>query len=401
MPVTLQDLGWNDHFQRAFDAVAKPGWMPGRLIRETKINFTALLDGGEDVDAVVSGKLWHDAATDAELPAVGDWVAIDPGEAGDEAVIRSILPRQTCFSRKAPGKSSAEQVLGTNVDIVAVVTEPGTDFNPRRMERYFTLIRRSGASPLILLNKTDLFSREEVEKAMQILRELSPECAIISISALHNRGITEFRKCLSKGKTICIVGSSGVGKSTLVNTLLGDEWLWTGEVNEVTGKGRHTTVARELVLLALLGALLLVTKLALAWLPNIEPVSLLVLVYTAVLGWKALAPVYVYVMMEILIWGLGFWNLCYTYVWLVLVVLAMLFRKMESPLGWAVLSGAFGLSFGALCALVYWVTGGWAFALSWWVSGIPFDLLHCAGNFAMALVLFRPCRQVLTRLMRT
>ena len=99
MPVTLQDLGWNDHFQRAFDAVAKPGWMPGRLIRETKINFTALLDGGEDVDAVVSGKLWHDAATDAELPAVGDWVAIDPGEAGDEAVIRSILPRQTCFSR--------------------------------------------------------------------------------------------------------------------------------------------------------------------------------------------------------------------------------------------------------------------------------------------------------------
>ena len=246
MPVTLQDLGWNDHFQRAFDAVAKPGWMPGRLIRETKINFTALLDGG---GGVVSGKLWHDAATDAELPAVGDWVAIDPGEAGDEAVIRTILPRQTCFSRKAPGKSSAEQVLGTNVDIVAVVTEPGTDFNPRRMERYFTLIRRSGASPLILLNKTDLFSREEVENAMQILRELSPECAIISISALHNRGITEFRKCLSKGKTICIVGSSGVGKSTLVNTLLGDEWLWTGEVNEVTGKGRHTTVARELVLL--------------------------------------------------------------------------------------------------------------------------------------------------------
>ena len=102
----------------------------------------------------------------------------------------------------------------------------------------------------------------------------------------------------------------------------------------MTASGKHRPMgARELVLLALLGALLLVTKLALAWLPNIEPVSLLVLVYTAVLGWKALAPVYVYVMMEILIWGLGFWNLCYTYVWLVLVVLAMLFRKMESPLG--------------------------------------------------------------------
>ena len=189
MPVTLQDLGWNDHFQNAFDAIAKSGWIPGRLIRETKINFTALLDGGEDIDVVVSGKLWHDAATDAELPAVGDWVAIAPGEAEDEAVIRAILPRQTCFSRKAPGKSSAEQVLGANVDIVAVVTEPGTDFNPRRMERYFTLIRRSGAMPLILLNKVDLFSRKEVEEATHILRELCPECGIICISALRNKGI--------------------------------------------------------------------------------------------------------------------------------------------------------------------------------------------------------------------
>nr|WP_257229103.1 GTPase RsgA [Candidatus Akkermansia timonensis] len=229
MPVTLQDLGWNDHFQDAFDAIAKPGWIPGRLIRETKINFTALLDGGEDMDVVVSGKLWHDAATDAELPAVGDWVAIDPGEAEDEAVIRVILPRRTCFSRKAPGKSSAEQVLGANVDIVAVVTEPGTDFNPRRMERYFTLIRRSGAMPLILLNKVDLFSRKEVEEATHILRELCPECGIICISALRNKGIKDFRKCLERGKTISIVGSSGVGKSTLVNTLLGDEWLWTGK----------------------------------------------------------------------------------------------------------------------------------------------------------------------------
>ena len=157
---------------------------------------------------------------------------------------------------------------------------------------------------------------------------------------------------------------------------------------------------RELVLLALLGALLWVSKMALAMLPNIEPVSLLLIVYTVVLGWKALIPLYVYVVMELLIWGIGFWSICYTYVWLVLVLLAMLFRRMDSPLGWAVLSGAFGLSFGALCALVYWVTGGWAFALSWWVSGIPFDLLHCAGNFAAALVLYRPCTKVLTRLMR-
>lgn len=158
--------------------------------------------------------------------------------------------------------------------------------------------------------------------------------------------------------------------------------------------------ARELVLLALLGALLWVSKMALAWLPNIEPVSLLLVVYTVVLGWKALAPLYVYVALELMIWGIGIWSICYTYVWLVLVLLAMVFRQMESPLGWAVLSGAFGLCFGALCALSYWVSGGWAFALTWWLSGIPFDLLHCAGNFVMALALFRPCKTVLTRLMR-
>ena len=155
---------------------------------------------------------------------------------------------------------------------------------------------------------------------------------------------------------------------------------------------------RDIAVLGFLAALLYALKLALAWLPNIEPVSLLVMVYAAVLGRRALLPIYAYVLLEIVTWGFGYWSACYLYVWLVLAVAAMLLRKMESPLGWAVLSGAFGLCFGALCALAYWAAGGWAFALSWWVSGIPFDLLHCAGNFVLALVLFRPCRTVLERL---
>ena len=158
--------------------------------------------------------------------------------------------------------------------------------------------------------------------------------------------------------------------------------------------------ARDIVLLGLLGAILMVTKMALAWLPNIEPVSLLVMVYASVLGWKVLCPVYVYVALEYMIWGFGLWSACYLYVWTVLALLAILLRRMESPVGWAVLGGGFGLCFGALCALVYLAAGGWQFALSWWVSGIPFDLLHCAGNFAMALVLFRPCHKVLSRLTR-
>ena len=156
--------------------------------------------------------------------------------------------------------------------------------------------------------------------------------------------------------------------------------------------------AREIAVLGLLSALLFGAKIVMAPLPNIEPVSLLIVVYVAVLGLRALIPVYMYVMLEIVTWGFGYWSACYLYVWAVLALAAWLRRRMESPLGWALLSGTFGLCFGALCSLAYWVAGGWAFALSWWLSGIPFDLLHGAGNFAMALVLFKPCRAVLFRL---
>lgn len=156
--------------------------------------------------------------------------------------------------------------------------------------------------------------------------------------------------------------------------------------------------AQEIVILGLLGAVLFVGKMALAGLANIEPVSLLVMVYAVVLGRKALFPVYIYVALECIVWGINLWTLSYLYVWPLLAAAAWLLRRMESPVGWAVLSGTFGACFGALCALMYLPVEGWQFALSWWVSGIPFDLLHCGGNFVMALVLFHPLRRVLARL---
>ncbi len=143
-----------------------------------------------------------------------------------------------------------------------------------------------------------------------------------------------------------------------------------------------------------------VAKMVMAPLPNIEPVSLLVMVYAVIFGRLALYPIYIYVGLECLIWGINLWTINYLYIWLVLAALAWLFRRMDSALGWAILSGAFGLSFGALCAIVYLFVGGWSFALTWWTSGILFDALHCGGNFAMALVLFKPCRKILTTLSR-
>lgn len=163
-------------------------------------------------------------------------------------------------------------------------------------------------------------------------------------------------------------------------------------------KAKAPLTLREMVLFGVLAALTFGAKVAMAWLPNIEPVSLFVMLFAVVFGWKALYPIYLYVAMEIMLYGLGIWNINYLYIWTVLALAAILLRKMESPLGWALLSGTFGLLFGALCGIVDVFIGGFGYAAAKWVSGIPYDLLHGAGNFAIALAAFTPLRKLLTRL---
>ena len=155
---------------------------------------------------------------------------------------------------------------------------------------------------------------------------------------------------------------------------------------------------KEVILFGILGAMTFAMKVCMAALPNIEPVSLTLLVYAAVFGLKALYPTYVYVAMEVLYYGLGVWNLNYLYVWAILTVAAVFLRRMNQPLGWAMLSGAFGLLFGALCGIVDIFIGGFGYAAAKWVSGIPFDIAHCVGNFVLALLLFTPLRNLLDKL---
>ena len=155
---------------------------------------------------------------------------------------------------------------------------------------------------------------------------------------------------------------------------------------------------REITLFGMLAALTFGAKWVMAGLPNIEPVSLMVMLFGAVFGWKALFPVLVYVTAEILFYGLGTWNINYLYVWPILAAAACLLREMKHPLAWAVLSSVFGLMFGALCAPVDVFIGGWGYAVSKWVSGIPFDLAHCVGNFVIALLLFVPLRTLVEKL---
>ncbi len=158
-----------------------------------------------------------------------------------------------------------------------------------------------------------------------------------------------------------------------------------------------TISVREMVLFAVLGAMTFAAKYVMSFLPNIEPVSLMVMLFAVTFGWKWVYPVYLYVVMEILFYGISLWNINYLYIWAVLAVAASFLRTMRHPFGWALLSGAFGLLFGALCGIVDIFIGGFGYAVTKWVSGIPFDIAHCAGNFVIALVLFVPLRNLLEK----
>lgn len=154
----------------------------------------------------------------------------------------------------------------------------------------------------------------------------------------------------------------------------------------------------ELTLFSILGALTFAAKYVMSFLPNIEPVSLMVMLFAVVFGKKWIYPASLYVAMEILFFGLGLWNINYLYIWAVPAVAARALKDMKHPLGWALVSGVFGLCFGALCGIVDVFIGGFGYAMAKWISGIPFDIMHCAGNFVMALLLFQPLRELMEKL---
>ena len=155
---------------------------------------------------------------------------------------------------------------------------------------------------------------------------------------------------------------------------------------------------KDIALIGMMSAILVAVQVTLSFLPNIELVSLLIILFTLVFGWKALSIVYIFVAVEGFVYGIGIWWMNYLYVWTVLFVIVMLLREIKSTLFWAIISGAYGLGFGALCAIPYFITGGIPSGFAYWVQGIPYDLLHGAGNFVTALVLFRPLYAILNKI---
>lgn len=239
----LASLGWSDEFARAFEPLAAEGLVPARVGAEHQHVYALLTAEGECL-ARVTGRLRYEASGRADFPAVGDWVAARIG-CDAQATIHAILPRRSRFSRKTAGDEAEEQVVAANVDTVFLVMGLDGDFNPRRLERYLTVAWDSGAAPVVLLSKADL--SDDPDARRRDIEALGAPTHLVS--AKTGLGLEAIGAYLKPGRTVALLGSSGVGKSTLVNRLLGEERLRTREVRASDDRGRHTTSTRQLLAL--------------------------------------------------------------------------------------------------------------------------------------------------------
>ena len=249
----LAPLGWNRFFQDQIESEATE-LRVARVVEEQR--GLCRVAGDFDGWAEVSGRFRHTAHAAADFPAVGDWVCVAADPGAERAVIHRRLERRGTVSRKAPGRAADEQVLAANVDTIFLVTALAGDLSPRRIERYLTMVWEAGAVPVVVLNKADLCP--DPSAVVEATRARLPFADVVSVSALHADGLNALSSYLTPATTIALLGSSGVGKSTLVNRLLGEDVQTVAGVRDSDGKGRHTTTSRHLVALPS-GALLIDT----------------------------------------------------------------------------------------------------------------------------------------------
>lgn len=240
---TLESLGWRKFFAEQIGADSD--LVPARVCRQDLDRYHLVGPQG-DVDGILPGRFRIEASSKAELPTVGDWVLYRPAADGDSVVIEIVLARKSKFSRKEAGERFEEQVVAANVDTVFIVTGLDNNFNVGRIERYLVLAWNSGARPVVVLSKADLLTDDEIDERREALARVLMDTPVHVVSGIEGDGLDTLRAYASDGETVALLGSSGVGKSTIVNALLGYQRFETGEVREGDSKGRHTTTYREL-----------------------------------------------------------------------------------------------------------------------------------------------------------
>jgi ribosome biogenesis GTPase len=245
--MNLEDLGYNESLEKYREESNLQGFEVGRVIAEHKERYIVKTAQGE-LEAEITGNMRFTARSREDFPAVGDWVALTVYDA-DLAIIHQLFPRSSIIKRQAVGQKGEIQVIAANIDHALIVQAVNRDFNINRLERYLTICNSSGVSPIIVLSKTDLIEAQQLSQIMEGITQRVKNVPLIAISNETREGYESIRQMIKKGHTYCLLGSSGVGKSTLLNNLSGREIMKTGQISETIQRGRHVTSHRELILL--------------------------------------------------------------------------------------------------------------------------------------------------------
>lgn len=245
--MNITDLGMTEKLSEWCRENISPEFAIGRVTQEHRERYV-VSDGAIEYEAEVTGNLRYTASSRSDFPAVGDWVSMTVYDSS-QAVIHGILPRRSLLARQAVGKPGEIQVIATNIDVAFIVQAINNNFNVNRLERYLTICFGAGIEPVLVLSKTDLVTEEEIRSALNELESRGRQVRHLLLSNLTRDGVDDVLSCIPKGQTCCVIGSSGVGKSTLINNLLNSERLRTGEISHSTNKGRHVTEHRELFIL--------------------------------------------------------------------------------------------------------------------------------------------------------